>query len=87
VRLASVRRSLFTDDVGRSQFLARLMAGTKEILQTGQGSYSELFFPIITSMHYFTFLLLLIFLSHNSTQGSHVRTRSCIFMNYQSDKY
>ncbi|XP_020249688.1 LOW QUALITY PROTEIN: exportin-7 [Asparagus officinalis] len=37
VRLASVRRSLFTDDGGRSQFLARLMAGTKEILQTGKG--------------------------------------------------
>ncbi|XP_038977718.1 exportin-7-like isoform X2 [Phoenix dactylifera] len=37
VRLASVRRSLFTDDPARSQFLAHLMTGTKEILQTGQG--------------------------------------------------
>ncbi|XP_064966171.1 uncharacterized protein LOC103986231 isoform X2 [Musa acuminata AAA Group] len=37
VRLASVRRSLFTDDPARSQFLAQLMRGTKEILQTGQG--------------------------------------------------
>ncbi|KAJ8503871.1 hypothetical protein OPV22_004757 [Ensete ventricosum] len=37
VRLASVRRSLFTDDPARSQFLAHLMRGTKEILQTGQG--------------------------------------------------
>ncbi|XP_073110621.1 uncharacterized protein [Elaeis guineensis] len=37
VRLASVRRSLFTDDPARSQFLAHLMAGTKEILETGQG--------------------------------------------------
>nr|CAD1829015.1 unnamed protein product [Ananas comosus var. bracteatus] len=37
VRLASVRRSIFTDDPARSQFLSHLMAGTKEILQTGQG--------------------------------------------------
>ncbi|KAF8028166.1 hypothetical protein BT93_E0929 [Corymbia citriodora subsp. variegata] len=37
VRLASVRRSLFTNDVARSKFLAHLMTGTKEILQTGQG--------------------------------------------------
>ncbi|KAG0446691.1 hypothetical protein HPP92_028707 [Vanilla planifolia] len=37
VRLASVRRSVFTDDSTRSKFLAHLMAGTKEILQTGQG--------------------------------------------------
>ncbi|KAH9752579.1 Importin N-terminal domain-containing protein [Citrus sinensis] len=37
VRLASVRRSLFTNDAARSKFLAHLMTGTKEILQTGQG--------------------------------------------------
>ncbi|WOK95926.1 exportin-7-like isoform X2 [Canna indica] len=37
VRLASVRRSLFTDGPARSQFLGHLMNGTKEILQTGQG--------------------------------------------------
>ncbi|XP_031473767.1 uncharacterized protein LOC116246177 isoform X3 [Nymphaea colorata] len=37
VRLASVRRSLFANDTERSKFLARLMTGTKEILQTGQG--------------------------------------------------
>ncbi|KAK9122587.1 hypothetical protein Sjap_012189 [Stephania japonica] len=37
VRLASVRRSLFSNDVQRSKFLAHLMTGTKEILQTGQG--------------------------------------------------
>lgn len=37
VRLASVRRSLFTNDVTRSKFLAHLITGTKEILQTGQG--------------------------------------------------
>lgn len=37
VRLASVRRSLIAEDSGRTLFLARLMAGTKEILQTGQG--------------------------------------------------
>ncbi|KAJ3676579.1 hypothetical protein LUZ60_003991 [Juncus effusus] len=37
VRLASVRRSLFTDEPSRSQFLSHLMSGTKEILQTGQG--------------------------------------------------
>ncbi|KAK9170577.1 hypothetical protein Syun_002717 [Stephania yunnanensis] len=37
VRLASVRRSLFANDVQRSKFLAHLMTGTKEILQTGQG--------------------------------------------------
>ncbi|KAK4268092.1 hypothetical protein QN277_024795 [Acacia crassicarpa] len=37
VRLASVRRSLFTNDASRSKFLAHLMTGTKVILQTGQG--------------------------------------------------
>lgn len=37
VRLASVRRSLFTNDAARSKFLAHLMTGTKAILQTGQG--------------------------------------------------
>ena len=37
VRLASVRRSIFVEDPARSQFLSHLMAGTKEILQTGQG--------------------------------------------------
>ncbi|KAG0447142.1 hypothetical protein HPP92_028453 [Vanilla planifolia] len=36
VRLASVRRSVFTDDSTRSKFLAHLMAGTKEILQTAK---------------------------------------------------
>ncbi|XP_072056539.1 uncharacterized protein [Arachis hypogaea] len=37
VRLASIRRSLFTNDAARSKFLAHLMTGTKVILQTGQG--------------------------------------------------
>ncbi|XP_022899542.1 exportin-7-like [Olea europaea var. sylvestris] len=37
VRLASVRRSLFTNDAARSKFLDHLMSGTKEILRTGQG--------------------------------------------------
>ncbi|XP_078427480.1 ARM repeat superfamily protein isoform X2 [Wolffia australiana] len=37
VRLASVRRSIFADDVARTRFLAHLMSGTKEILQLGQG--------------------------------------------------
>ncbi|KAA3481473.1 exportin-7 isoform X1 [Gossypium australe] len=37
VRLASVRRSLFINDAARSKFLAHLMTGTKEILQSGQG--------------------------------------------------
>ncbi|PNY09092.1 exportin 7 [Trifolium pratense] len=37
VRLASVRRSVFTTDAARSKFLAHLMTGTKVILQTGQG--------------------------------------------------
>lgn len=37
VRLASVRRSLFTNDSARSKYLAHLMTGTKEILQSGQG--------------------------------------------------
>ncbi|XP_057979994.1 uncharacterized protein LOC131165875 isoform X2 [Malania oleifera] len=37
VRLASVRRSLFTNDAARSKFLAHLMTGTKEVLKTGQG--------------------------------------------------
>ncbi|CAO2833097.1 unnamed protein product [Amaranthus hypochondriacus] len=36
VRLASVRRSVFSDNV-RSKYLAHLMTGTKEILQSGQG--------------------------------------------------
>ncbi|XP_022765661.1 exportin-7-like isoform X4 [Durio zibethinus] len=37
VRLASVRRALFVNDAARSKFLAHLMTGTKEILQSGQG--------------------------------------------------
>ncbi|XP_019090240.1 PREDICTED: exportin-7-like isoform X2 [Camelina sativa] len=37
VRLASVRRSLFTSDATRSKFLAHLMTGTREILQSGNG--------------------------------------------------
>ncbi|KAJ4706752.1 ARM repeat superfamily protein [Melia azedarach] len=37
VRLASVRRSLFTNDSTRLKFLSHLMMGTKEILQTGLG--------------------------------------------------
>ncbi|XVF00108.1 hypothetical protein REPUB_Repub03eG0256800 [Reevesia pubescens] len=37
VRLASVRRSLFANDAARSKFIAHLMTGTKEILQSGQG--------------------------------------------------
>ncbi|CAM8961063.1 unnamed protein product [Rhodiola kirilowii] len=37
VRLASVRRSLFTNDAARAKFLAHLITGTKEILQSGQG--------------------------------------------------
>ncbi|KAF9587660.1 hypothetical protein IFM89_004492 [Coptis chinensis] len=41
VRLASVRRSLFTNDTERSKFLAHLMTGTKEILQTGQGGLAD----------------------------------------------
>ena len=37
MQLASVRCSLLTNDAARSKFLAHLMTGTKEILQTGQG--------------------------------------------------
>ncbi|XP_071721383.1 uncharacterized protein [Rutidosis leptorrhynchoides] len=37
VRLASVRRSIFSNGATRSKFLAHLMTGTKEILQAGQG--------------------------------------------------
>ncbi|XP_022864034.1 exportin-7 isoform X2 [Olea europaea var. sylvestris] len=37
VRLASVRRSLFTNDATRTKFLDHLISGTKEILRTGQG--------------------------------------------------
>lgn len=48
VRLASVRRSLFADEPARSRFLAHLMAGTKEILQSGQGLFQGLAaFPIV----------------------------------------
>ncbi|MCE5165724.1 hypothetical protein HAX54_011888 [Datura stramonium] len=36
VRLASVRRSLFTNDTSRVKFLAHLMTGTKDIMQTGK---------------------------------------------------
>ncbi|XP_028101595.1 exportin-7 isoform X1 [Camellia sinensis] len=37
VRLASVRRSLFTNDTTRLKYLAHLMTGTKEIMETGKG--------------------------------------------------
>lgn len=37
VRMASVRRSLFTNDSTRLKYLAHLMTGTKEILETGRG--------------------------------------------------
>ncbi|KAK1281191.1 hypothetical protein QJS04_geneDACA015059 [Acorus gramineus] len=37
VRLASIRRSLFTEEPARMKYLNHLVAGTKEILQTGQG--------------------------------------------------
>ncbi|KAK9853645.1 hypothetical protein WJX84_008704 [Apatococcus fuscideae] len=37
VRLASVRRSLFTDEASRSRFLAQLVSGSQEILQGQQG--------------------------------------------------
>ncbi|XP_034692714.1 exportin-7-like isoform X1 [Vitis riparia] len=37
VRLASIRRSFFVNDATRLKFLAHLMIGTKEILQTGKG--------------------------------------------------
>ncbi|XP_047334850.1 exportin-7-A-like isoform X2 [Impatiens glandulifera] len=37
VRLASARRALFTNDASRLTYLAHLMTGTKEILETGKG--------------------------------------------------
>ncbi|PSS01717.1 Exportin-7 like [Actinidia chinensis var. chinensis] len=37
VRLVSVRRSLFTNDSTRLKYLAHLMTGTKEIMETGKG--------------------------------------------------
>ncbi|CAK9199269.1 unnamed protein product [Sphagnum troendelagicum] len=37
VRLASVRRSLFSTEVERSKFLSHLMSGTREILRTQHG--------------------------------------------------
>ncbi|KAG4397207.1 hypothetical protein GLYMA_10G104900v4 [Glycine max] len=37
LRLASTRRSLFSNDTARMKFLSHLMLGTKEILQTGIG--------------------------------------------------
>ncbi|GAB4851808.1 hypothetical protein Ancab_031207 [Ancistrocladus abbreviatus] len=37
VRLASVRRSLFASDATRLNFIASLMMGTKDILETGKG--------------------------------------------------
>lgn len=45
VRLASVRRSLFTNDATRTKFLDHLISGTKEILRTGQGM-KELFLKL-----------------------------------------
>ena len=40
MRLASVRRSLFTGEPERSKFLTHLMDGTKDILQRAQGNIS-----------------------------------------------
>lgn len=37
VRLVSVRRSLFTNDTMRLKYLAHLMTGTKEVMETGKG--------------------------------------------------
>lgn len=37
VRLASVRRSLFSNEVERAKFLNQLARGTREILRTQQG--------------------------------------------------
>jgi len=37
VKLASVRRSLFSGEMERSKFLSHLMSGTREILRTQQG--------------------------------------------------
>ena len=37
VRLASVRRSLFTGETERSAFLARLVTGTRDVLRSNQG--------------------------------------------------
>nr|GLL36704.1 exportin-7-like isoform X2 [Ipomoea trifida] len=37
VRLASVRRSVFTNDTARMKYLLHLMTGTKDILRTGKG--------------------------------------------------
>lgn len=37
VRLASVRRSLFSSDAERSAFLNRLVAGTRDILRSKRG--------------------------------------------------
>ena len=51
VRLASVRRSIFVEDPARSQFLSHLMAGTKEILQTGQGLPCLKFFMVKLVFH------------------------------------
>ncbi|CAL5431401.1 unnamed protein product [Camellia sinensis] len=41
VRLASVRRSLFTNDTTRLKYLAHLMTGTKEIMETGKGGLAD----------------------------------------------
>lgn len=37
VRLASVRRSLFTGEAERSAFLNRLVTGTRDVLRSNQG--------------------------------------------------
>ena len=62
MRLASVRRSLFTNDAARSKFLAHLMTGTKEILQTGQGVVGlshSLSFSFSVSVLFLTILMLM----------------------------
>lgn len=50
VRLASVRRSLFTNDAARSKFLDHLMSGTKEILRTGQGMWATICFKVLLTV-------------------------------------
>ncbi|KAK9104874.1 hypothetical protein Scep_021718 [Stephania cephalantha] len=53
VRLASVRRSLFANDVQRSKFMAHLMTGTKEILQAAKVTWLES--DIFTAWSWFSY--------------------------------
>lgn len=88
VRLASVRRSLFTNDAARSKFLAHLMTGTKEVLQTGKGilvSYNGLVaLPFYVYHLLFEFMWCFIELCMNFCYSRQRGSLSIIFLFFSS---